>query len=123
LELARPWDAIASKKRSVRAGWVWFTALTINPKLSIEFDRVVLKCLEKDPQLRYQSARELITDLRRLDPTLSGITVDAPLQMLPRRWLVPLAAGAGVCVMAVLLLLGLRLYHNDNKAVPTVRWE
>ena len=37
------------------------------PKISSELERIVLKCLEKEPELRYQSAKELATDLRRLE--------------------------------------------------------
>ncbi len=38
----------------------------LNPRLSLDFERVILKCLEKDPQNRYQSAKEVGVDLRRL---------------------------------------------------------
>jgi eukaryotic-like serine/threonine-protein kinase len=41
--------------------------LRSNPRLPDEFGRVVLKCLEKDRELRYQSARELLADLRRVE--------------------------------------------------------
>ena len=39
----------------------------LNPKLSTELERIVEKCVEKDPENRYQSAKELAVDLRRLE--------------------------------------------------------
>ncbi|MGA3190388.1 MAG: protein kinase [Bryobacteraceae bacterium] len=44
----------------------------LNYELPEEFERVVRKCLEKDRDRRYQSARELLVDLRNLERTPSG---------------------------------------------------
>jgi tetratricopeptide (TPR) repeat protein/tRNA A-37 threonylcarbamoyl transferase component Bud32 len=38
----------------------------INPKLTVPFEAVILKALDRDPDRRYQSARELRVDLQRL---------------------------------------------------------
>jgi eukaryotic-like serine/threonine-protein kinase len=38
----------------------------LNPKVSPELERIIGKCVEKDPENRYQSAKELAIDLRRL---------------------------------------------------------
>ena len=38
----------------------------LNARVSPEMERILLKCLEKEPENRYQSAKELGVDLRRL---------------------------------------------------------
>jgi serine/threonine-protein kinase len=48
---------------------------TLNPDIGPEPDAIVMKALTKNPQNRYQSAREMRTDIQR---ALQGATVSAP---------------------------------------------
>jgi serine/threonine protein kinase len=63
--------------------------MRLNPALPSELERVTLKCLDKRPDGRYQSARELLTDLwplkRQLDASAAGAMPDAVRFELLRR--------------------------------------
>ncbi|HYG81087.1 MAG TPA: serine/threonine-protein kinase, partial [Pyrinomonadaceae bacterium] len=43
-----------------------------NPRVPKELDRIVMKALAKRPEARYQSAREMIEDLRAVRPKVAG---------------------------------------------------
>jgi eukaryotic-like serine/threonine-protein kinase len=95
-----------------------------NGPLPAELERIIFKCLDKDPENRYQSAKEVVVDLRRLEATSTAVAVAAPLRKRPRRWLVPAIGGAGVCaVIAATLLFWPRLTRNESAATPSLRWE
>jgi eukaryotic-like serine/threonine-protein kinase len=72
----------------------------LNPELSPKLEDIILKCLEKESENRYQSAKEIAVDLRRL-AIPSPVTVAPPVQQLSTRWwkwIVP--AGAAIVLLA-----------------------
>jgi len=79
----------------------------VNARISPELDRIILKCLEKDPENRYQSAKELSVDLRRLITPSSHATLATPPAgtAVWRRAARPAGyAAAGVLALAVVLV-------------------
>src|SRR4051812_2105422 len=59
---------------------------SLAPKYSAEFERIVARCLEKDPELRYQSAKELGAELKRLQMQSSHASSAAPARPGKSRW-------------------------------------
>jgi serine/threonine protein kinase len=96
----------------------------LNHSIPAELERIILKCLDKDPENRYQSAKELVVDLRRLEAPSTGVALAAPLRKRPRPWLALAISGTGVCALiATTVLLWPRLTHNESAGAPALRWE
>ena len=75
----------------------------LNAELSPELERIVGKCLEKDADNRYQSAKELAVDLRRL-LTPSTVTRPIPHRKFGAGKRISLAAAFSVAVLLTLIL-------------------
>jgi serine/threonine protein kinase/tetratricopeptide (TPR) repeat protein len=77
----------------------------LNSRISTELQTIILKCLDKDPERRYQSAKELLVDLRRL-PQSSTVTAPrpSPSPFWPRVAKLLAYGVAGLLVLAVGLM-------------------
>jgi len=68
----------------------------LNPKIGAALDRVIQKCLDKDPDKRYLSVREIAVDLRRATEPMSVET-----RLRWKSWFAVLAAAAVVTVAGI----------------------
>ena len=98
----------------------------VNNRVSVELERITLKCLEKDADLRYQSAKDLGADLRRLEigNTRALSEPSLPMAGRKRRWIRSAAvviALAGLVALAVVLVPIIPTYRDT--ASPSLRWE
>ncbi|HKS72136.1 MAG TPA: tetratricopeptide repeat protein, partial [Terriglobales bacterium] len=88
----------------------------VNQRVSRGLESIVLKALDKDPERRYQSARELKIDLERLQ---SG---SVPVAARPRgrwKWGVVLAAVAAAALAAFIVGGWRSRFWGHNTPVPT----
>ncbi len=90
------------------------------PAVPRALERVVRKCLEKKPEDRWQSARDLKPTLELIDPdapptnlSSGSVSVPIPAQAPPNRWLWPSVAAA-----AVILLGAGGTYAYLNREIP-----
>lgn len=112
------------------------TLRSINPSVPAELEAIILKCLSKRPEQRYQSMEEFAADMQRFN---SGTMPNAVSEMVARsggfsvpadfwkqtsskpplakRWPIVVAALAGVLALGFFLVSG----SGSDKPTPTVQ--
>ncbi|HSK08454.1 MAG TPA: protein kinase, partial [Vicinamibacterales bacterium] len=95
---------------------------TVNPAVSAACDAIVAKALEKDRELRYQSAAEIKSDILRARRELTGSGSQPPAPALPSArppsWLTRLALAFGVLLVGAALVAGGLALLRVRGAVP-----
>jgi TolB-like protein/Tfp pilus assembly protein PilF len=81
------------------------SASRANPEMPTELDRIINKALEKDRALRYQSAAEMLADLKRLRRDSSSARVEIAAEKAPPKKTKTLIWAVGG-VVALALLVG-----------------
>ncbi|MEE9190321.1 MAG: protein kinase [Candidatus Neomarinimicrobiota bacterium] len=94
---------------------------TVNPKIDLEFVRIIHKCIEKDANKRYQTAQELLSDLNDLRSALdSGLTTGKivgipPADISPNKlsWVNPVMIIAAIAIIGY-LIFGIKWDRNSQ---------
>jgi eukaryotic-like serine/threonine-protein kinase len=93
-----------------------------NPAIPVWLDRVVMRCLEKDPDARYQSAYEILADLQGSKSLPSGsrtVQIAIP-QFAERRWVWIAAAAIALVLLALAIAPVRHLILPSRNGTKTV---
>ncbi len=94
-----------------------------NPELPAELERIILKAVEKDREVRYQTAIDLVADLKRLRrETESGRAYSAGVSAASPRRKWPVYAGAAAACALVLGSAAL-FFRGRREAPPRTAWQ
>jgi eukaryotic-like serine/threonine-protein kinase len=98
----------------------------INRRISTALESIIAKCLDSDPDRRYQSARELEVDLLRQSDVLAGHapTSSSRTGSRPRGWRLSRRSLVGACVLAVatLIVVGVMLRPGPALSFAARDW-
>jgi eukaryotic-like serine/threonine-protein kinase len=89
--------------------------VALNPRLSPELERIIGKCLEKEPENRYQSAKELAIDLRRLE---TGVLSAVQPAATPAGWSSAKLWRIAIPVLLAAVVVAGGLYYRSHQAKP-----
>lgn len=122
-EPSRPSAMISATRSAEIAGGLPLSSDRLRRKLRGDLDNIILKCLQKEPERRYASARALADDLERY---LSGRPVEARgdawayrARKFIKRNALPVAASTAVVIGAT----GFGVYHTNRLATERDRAE
>ena len=91
----------------------------INAEIPEALSRIILKCLEKDREIRYQTAEELIADLNQVENDLKTREILRPTRKLSwkraRQRAQDLRLARILIVVAILTIAGYFIYHQFSK--------
>ena len=90
----------------------------LNPALPTEFERIIVKALEKDREARYQSAKDLLVDLRRLKRDTDSGRSAAAIAPVGKQVTRPLWAAVAAAVLLASLLV--YRYLGQGQAIDSL---
>jgi eukaryotic-like serine/threonine-protein kinase len=97
----------------------------VNPELPIDLDRIILRALEKDRELRYQTASDLRAELKRLKRELDSASSSGTVAVTPTSAVAPRSRTLLeqwplilVGVLAALLGVSVWFYYRSTTKVP-----
>ncbi len=93
----------------------------LNQAIPEELNRIIIKALEKNRELRYQTASDLRADLRRLKRDIESQAEPIPAKPVPRRTLYWEFAryGMGIAIAAGLILVGVATFRHSGEPPQT----